>query len=278
MPLEPVPLVSLMVSTCLPAGPLYGFRETDLSALIHKTRVRTEELGDLFSADTARLGDPTTPLSQDDDYETRSAKADEAIGDTRDGGTEAGRSPSPHPPVPASASAGTVPSTRVCSRQSFDDSLRRAIDQCRQADQTVGLLVAEIENVPLLREACGPEMTDVMLERLATACSEVLRSTDILTRYQTNAFLIMMNHPTEEGLRRVADRIRNRPETKDVRIGDEEIPVNIRIRTAWVVSAAGSEESLAARIVTGAQASDAFGAHRTNGDGGFPVQTVLVLD
>lgn len=101
----------------------------------------------------------------------------------------------------------------------FREQLDRQIEDCREENDTLCLLMFDIDHFKNFNDVNGHELGNVALVGVATLCMENSRQAgdripDLVARYGGEEFMILLRGVTLERAREVAERIRHAVETR----------------------------------------------------------------
>lgn len=133
------------------------------------------------------------------------------------------------------------PLTRLYNRNFFEEAIQREVSRCARSALPIGVIFADIDKFKSLNDNYGHPFGDYVLKRVSKTLNGVLRQSDVLARYGGEEFIVLVNEPTENGLTRVAERLRAGVEADEVVFGDEPVPVTISVGGAIAIP--GRDES-----------------------------------
>ncbi len=122
--------------------------------------------------------------------------------------------------------------TQSYNRYFFDERLQQEIDRvirlkaygqepCKKVDN-FGLIMFDIDYFKLYNDNNGHLAGDELLQTIVTVVKEVLYPTDILCRYGGEEFAVICCQTSEEGIKIVAEKIREAVENHDFRFQDKQ--------------------------------------------------------
>ncbi len=128
----------------------------------------------------------------------------------------------------------------------FHERLSEALARSKRFPENVSLILVDVDKFKQLNDTYGHQVGDMVLKSLAQAISEELRRIDILARYGGDEFAIILPHTSENGAKRVAEKIRQRTEGMLLRFKGQEIRVTLTmgISTYAENSSTSTEDSL----------------------------------
>lgn len=113
----------------------------------------------------------------------------------------------------AVAAAHKDPLTGVGNRAAFDDSLAREMDIARRHKRELGLIVIDIDHFKKANDTYGHATGDCLLRALSHCAGQTIRSSDMLFRYGGEEFVAILPSTTEQGAKRLAERVRRNIES-----------------------------------------------------------------
>lgn len=120
--------------------------------------------------------------------------------------------------------------TRLCHRRYFMMRIKEAIEGVKRYRYPVALLVADIDHFVTINNKYGHIVGDMILKEVAGELRAGCRETDIVARYESDAFAILLPETTGEDAALVAERLRARI----ARLKPEGIDVAISVGVAHV--------------------------------------------
>ena len=119
--------------------------------------------------------------------------------------------------------------TELYTRDYFNARLDQRLERCGQADQTVAVLFADVDGLKEVNDEYGHLVGDEVIRHVAAAIRQCVRSTDIVARYGGDEFVILLDNPSVDDLRALAENIRQRVAAIRVPSEDEKIAVTISV-------------------------------------------------
>jgi diguanylate cyclase (GGDEF)-like protein len=102
--------------------------------------------------------------------------------------------------------------TGIYNRRRTFALAQQELDKARCAEQDLSVILFDVDHFKNINDAFGHQVGDQVLEQLAGACLQELRSEDILGRYGGEEFLIVLPGSGPDGAALVAERLRQRIE------------------------------------------------------------------
>ncbi|MFL5842716.1 MAG: GGDEF domain-containing protein [Thermoleophilaceae bacterium] len=149
--------------------------------------------------------------------------------------------------------------TELPNRRAFDEALSHALDRAHMTDESLSVLVADIDDFKDFNDRCGHLEGDRMLRLVADAMRGTLRRPDMAYRWGGDEFAVILPDADLDGAEGVAERLRS---AVAANIGPDGTPVEIAVGAAEFDRDAGqAAEALllaADRALLDAKGSGAF--------------------
>lgn len=100
------------------------------------------------------------------------------------------------------------PLTGLANRRLLDYVLRRELAAAQRAGDRVGLIMLDLDNFKAFNDAHGHPAGDRLLTRIGEILKEQTRDEDLAVRYGGEEFLLVIRRAPAEGLRKLAERVR----------------------------------------------------------------------
>ena len=104
--------------------------------------------------------------------------------------------------------ANTDVLTGVSSRRSFLSSLEAELARARRHDESLSLLMLDIDHFKRVNDLYGHPVGDAVLKQFTAVCASMLRAHDLFGRLGGEEFAIALPHTDPDGARSVAEKIR----------------------------------------------------------------------
>ena len=104
--------------------------------------------------------------------------------------------------------AALDPLTGAHARRFFEQWLVREVRAAYRSRQPVSLLRVQVRGFDEVNDVAGHAVGDRLLRRVARRLRSTLRETDVIGRYRTNEFVVVLPNANTEGARDVARRVR----------------------------------------------------------------------
>lgn len=233
---------------------LYGFSEEALMEFLDEVKPRIEAASAILDVETGEIPAPLDLMAEANarlaDLAVRESVAhNQAAEQSQAAEHEVVQLEQSHEQLENQVRRDEV--TGVFSRGYFDESLQQMVDHCCRTAASVGVLIADIDHFKQINDQHGHRFGDRVLERVAWLLERMLRDTDITARYGGEEFVVLVHQPTEEGLERVAERLRARIEIEEFEFDGVTVPVTISIGGALAIPRR-NDHSLCERLVAAA--------------------------
>jgi len=217
---------------------LYGLTAPEVEAFLEQVASRIEQAGELFHVDTTILGNPAELLVQANEQLVNLTMR-EHVANTQatlrhqQSDEERLRLMAKNRELEAQVLHDSL--TGLYNRKLFDEALQQEVAKSVRSASPVAILFLDIDRFKTLNDTYGHQFGDIVLQQVATALKGITRATDILARYGGEEFVIVVHQPTEKGLQRFAERLRQAVEVLAVVNGGERVPVTISIGGAMAL-------------------------------------------
>lgn len=108
----------------------------------------------------------------------------------------------------ALAAAFRDPLTGAGNRVALDKTLNREIELAKRHDQSLSILMLDLDHFKRVNDEFGHSMGDKVLKEAVNAMEGCIRQTDMCFRYGGEEFLIMLSSADQAGALRIAERVR----------------------------------------------------------------------
>jgi len=117
--------------------------------------------------------------------------------------------------------------TGAFNRASFREIAEREFSRARRAGQPLSLILVEVDAFAELVEQHGPHFGDAVLKRFSEIVREALRKEDMIVRFGTGQFLLLLPDVPGPGAVVVAGRIRREIELENFEFEGERVPITV---------------------------------------------------
>ncbi|HZQ19785.1 MAG TPA: diguanylate cyclase [Terriglobales bacterium] len=119
--------------------------------------------------------------------------------------------------------------TGVLNRRAIRDVLRRELARCRRENQTLGVMLADVDHFKRINDHYGHGAGDAVLLTVVQRISSTLRPYDLVGRYGGEEFLIVAPGCDLELTQKLAERIRSAVGDVSVDLGSEKVTVTLSV-------------------------------------------------
>jgi diguanylate cyclase (GGDEF)-like protein len=119
--------------------------------------------------------------------------------------------------------------TGVLNRRAIRDVLRRELARCRRENQTLGVMLADVDHFKRINDRYGHGAGDAGLVTVVQRISSTLRPYDLVGRYGGEEFLIIAPGCDLELTQKLAERIRGAVGDELMDLGNERINVTVSV-------------------------------------------------
>ncbi len=128
--------------------------------------------------------------------------------------------------------ANTDVLTGVSSRRSFLASLEAELARARRHNESLSLLMLDIDHFKRVNDLYGHPVGDAVLKQFTAICASMLRAHDLFGRLGGEEFAIALPHTNLDGARSVAEKIRLAIEQASLTIAAGNIEITVSIGVA----------------------------------------------
>lgn len=134
--------------------------------------------------------------------------------------------------------------TGLCNHRHFQDNLHQAILQSERYSRPLSLLLMDIDKFKSFNDTYGHQIGDLVLQKIAEALTQSVRSTDLPARYGGEEFVVVLPETDEENSLRMAERIRATIEATPIETERGTLSVTVSIGSATRGADAMTQEQL----------------------------------
>ncbi len=117
--------------------------------------------------------------------------------------------------------------TGILNRRAIRDVLRRELARCRRENQTLGVMLADVDHFKRINDQHGHAAGDCALVTVVQRISSTLRSYDVIGRYGGEEFLVIAPGCDLELTQKLAERIRAAVCDEPVDLGNSTIKLTL---------------------------------------------------
>jgi diguanylate cyclase (GGDEF)-like protein len=140
------------------------------------------------------------------------------------------------------------PLTKIYNRQFFDEALNNELARSIRQATSIGLVLCDVDHFKQINDTYSHLRGDAVLQRISRILRGVLRKSDVLARYGGEEFVILASQPTEKGLAKLAERIRERVEAEPFACEAKEFSVTISVG-AVIALPSRHDETVGERLI-----------------------------
>jgi two-component system, cell cycle response regulator len=119
--------------------------------------------------------------------------------------------------------------TGILNRRAIRDVLRRELARCRRENNTLGVIVADVDHFKKINDHYGHGAGDAALVAVVQRISATLRSYDVIGRYGGEEFLIVAPGCDLQLTQKLAERIRTAVSDEPIDLGNESATITISL-------------------------------------------------
>lgn len=124
------------------------------------------------------------------------------------------------------------PLTGTYSRRAFESIAQREMARALRAGQPLSIILLDIDHFRALFEHHGPRVADQVLQAVAQLVRDALRKEDIVVRYGSGEFLVLLPDVAGPGAVVVAGRVRKAVCAEPLGVEALELPVTVSVGVA----------------------------------------------
>ncbi|MFO0916731.1 MAG: diguanylate cyclase [Planctomycetaceae bacterium] len=220
------------------AGHCWQMTEADVDQLLADADERFKLAGDLFQVDLTSFGSPADLM-----VEANEQLAQIAVKEHLAGAQAAVKQQSAEAETRALQShneelkqqALRDPLTGLYNRHFFDETIAREFRACARDASPIGVLFADVDHFKKLNDTYGHQCGDEVLQRISKIFSDSIRGSDTVARFGGEEFVILVKQPTEKGLERIAERIREQIALEPFTFQQSRIAVTVSLGAAMTI-------------------------------------------
>jgi diguanylate cyclase (GGDEF)-like protein len=141
--------------------------------------------------------------------------------------------------------AVTDPLTGLWNRRRMGETLEREVDRAVRFGHPISLIILDVDDFKAINDRQGHLQGDIVLETVADAVRESIRTIDLAARYGGDELALILLETAREGATTLAERLRERVRDTDIPLRDGgSMSVTLSVGVATVPDSAGDLESL----------------------------------
>ncbi len=122
--------------------------------------------------------------------------------------------------------------TGIANRRYFLEISSRIIEQAKRYRRPVSVVMIDVDHFKEMNDTFGHKTGDKVLVHISRCMQAVLRKVDVLGRYGGDEFVILLPETTQEGARRLTERLRQTITQQPITAGGVSIPITLSIGLA----------------------------------------------
>lgn len=119
--------------------------------------------------------------------------------------------------------------TGVLNRRAIRDVLRRELARCRRENQSLGIMLADVDHFKRINDRYGHGAGDAALLAVVQRISSTLRPYDLVGRYGGEEFLVVAPNCDLGLTQRLAERIREAISYEGVELGNDNVTLTVSV-------------------------------------------------
>jgi diguanylate cyclase (GGDEF)-like protein len=128
----------------------------------------------------------------------------------------------------------TDPLTGLFNRRYFDNLMNSEIAPAVNNDETISLLLIDIDHLREINEQFGRGAGDAVLRNVGQMLASRIRLTDVACRYAGDEFVVLCRRATIANAVALADDIMASMATQPIRVGDQDLHITLSIGIATI--------------------------------------------
>jgi diguanylate cyclase (GGDEF)-like protein len=122
--------------------------------------------------------------------------------------------------------------TNLYNRRTFEELLQKQLARSKRTQAPFALSIVDIDHFKKFNDTYGHEVGDEVLRQVANCLKDSVRINDVVARYGGEEFVVIFTDTEDGGARIVADRLRQRVEGMELRVGFQALHVTISVGVA----------------------------------------------
>ena len=122
--------------------------------------------------------------------------------------------------------------TGLSNRRYFEEQIERLLDECDRYGGPVSLVVADLDHFKKVNDTYGHDVGDSVLQYVAKAFKDGVRTVDIVTRYGGEEIACLLPQTDLAGAKEFAERMRKSIESRPMQAKSHAIPVTCSLGVA----------------------------------------------
>ncbi|QDT40385.1 Diguanylate cyclase DosC [Gimesia alba] len=206
----------------------YNMPHDDLHGFLENVQSRFEEAAQVFQVNMDDIGSPYEIMATANEQLvqlTMKAQVDSTQACARQAVIEEQKVKLESENKQLQSKAIHDPLTKAYNRSYFNEAFEKEIYSCARAAHPIGIIFSDIDRFKQLNDTYGHQFGDLVLQRVAHVANESTRRSDVFCRYGGEEFVIMVNNPSENGIKEMAERLRALIENEVIEFEGKRVPV-----------------------------------------------------
>ncbi|QDV48537.1 sensor domain-containing diguanylate cyclase [Gimesia fumaroli] len=206
----------------------YNMPHDDLHGFLENVQSRFEEAAQVFQVNMDDIGSPYEIMATANEQLvqlTMKAQVDSTQACARQAVIEEQKVKLESENKQLQSKAIHDPLTKAYNRSYFNEAFEKEIHCCARSAQPIGIIFSDIDRFKQLNDTYGHQFGDLVLQRVAQVANESTRRSDVFCRYGGEEFVIMVNNPSENGIKELAERLRALIENEVIEFEGQRVPV-----------------------------------------------------
>ena len=146
----------------------------------------------------------------------------------------------------AEREAHTDPLTGLPNRRAFDAHFGPAIDRADRFDESVALIVCDVDEFKAVNDRHGHQVGDSVLQAIGAILQRGVRAVDLCARFGGEEFVVILPRTTRLGAVELAERLRRAIEARPLRVDGRELRITASFGIAIYPATVTSRDDLLA--------------------------------
>ncbi|TWT60386.1 Response regulator PleD [Rubinisphaera italica] len=212
----------------------FGMDGVEVDRFLEEIHERMEAAGNLFDVDMSDIDSPSEIMSQANQQLlelTMRARSETLLASEQKMQFEREKQllVSQNEVLQQKATTDTL--TGAYNRAYFDEAFESTIRDASARSLPVCVIFCDIDKFKLLNDTFGHKFGDDVLRQFAEVFRRSLRAADVFCRYGGEEFVVIVHRPTEKGVEKLTERIRDAIEQEDFMHLNERVPVTASFGT-----------------------------------------------
>lgn len=124
------------------------------------------------------------------------------------------------------------PLTRLLNRRGLENALHVSLATADRNEQPTAAVMLNVDHLQQLNDNFGADAGDRVLQQVSSCLELECRSSDVLSRYDGDTFLLILPNSDLAAARNLAERIRNRLADTSVQLAEQPVAVTVSLGIA----------------------------------------------